>query len=347
MKPFQSLAVGGLIFAGLFSLPSLARDRPPESVRSATLRQVFRTVTGKNLPSAVRIRLRGRENSGVLGTVVDADGGILTKASELEKDKRIVCRLSDGRDLPAEVVATDEATDLALLKVEAKDLTPLEWRADGDPQVGDWVLTISNQDVPLAVGVVSVQQHPIAREDTRGMLGIGFENANKTTEISQVYSKSAAEDAGLVIGDRIQSIDGVPMKSADEVMRTMRSHKPGDKIELIILRKDKVLTFSPVLTSPLGEFQSLLSKQNQLGGRLSRRRDNFPLVVQHDTVLSPEDCGGPLLDIDGKGIGLNIARAGRTESYALTKATVLEAHRRLREKAAKQAAEAAVKVEEK
>ena len=132
MKPFQSLAVGGLIFAGLFSLPSLARDRPPESVRSATLRQVFRTVTGKNLPSAVRIRLRGRENSGVLGTVVDADGGILTKASELEKDKRIVCRLSDGRDLPAEVVATDEATDLALLKVEAKDLTPLEWRADGD-----------------------------------------------------------------------------------------------------------------------------------------------------------------------------------------------------------------------
>jgi serine protease Do len=39
--------------------------------------------------------------------------------------------------------------------------------------------------------------------------------------------------------------------------------------------------------------------------------------LQHDTVIRPADCGGPLVDLDGKAVGINIARAGRTESYAI------------------------------
>jgi serine protease Do len=57
--------------------------------------------------------------------------------------------------------------------------------------------------------------------------------------------------------------------------------------------------------------------QNTIGGAISERRSNFPQVLQHDTVLKPSDCGGALVDLDGKAIGLNIARAGRVESYAL------------------------------
>jgi serine protease Do len=41
------------------------------------------------------------------------------------------------------------------------------------------------------------------------------------------------------------------------------------------------------------------------------------MAFQHDTVLRPADCGGPIVDLDGRVIGFNIARAGRTESYAL------------------------------
>ena len=57
--------------------------------------------------------------------------------------------------------------------------------------------------------------------------------------------------------------------------------------------------------------------QNNLGGKLSVRRFGFPLAFQHDTVLRPADCGGPVVDLDGHVVGFNIARAGRTESYAL------------------------------
>jgi serine protease Do len=54
-----------------------------------------------------------------------------------------------------------------------------------------------------------------------------------------------------------------------------------------------------------------------LTGMVNRRSGNFPSVYQHDTVLPIECCGGPLVDLDGRVIGINIARAGRTESYAI------------------------------
>jgi serine protease Do len=47
------------------------------------------------------------------------------------------------------------------------------------------------------------------------------------------------------------------------------------------------------------------------------RASDFPAVYQHDTVIQPVDCGGPLVDVDGHVIGLNIAREGRTATYAL------------------------------
>ena len=50
---------------------------------------------------------------------------------------------------------------------------------------------------------------------------------------------------------------------------------------------------------------------------MSQRAEGFEQVIEHDTVLQPWLCGGPLVDLDGKAIGLNIARAGRVSTYAL------------------------------
>jgi serine protease Do len=60
-----------------------------------------------------------------------------------------------------------------------------------------------------------------------------------------------------------------------------------------------------------------------MGGPISLRRTNFPNVLQHDTVLQPEQCGGPVVDLDGNVVGINIARAGRVESYAVPAETIL------------------------
>ena len=50
---------------------------------------------------------------------------------------------------------------------------------------------------------------------------------------------------------------------------------------------------------------------------MSNRRNGFPVILQHDSVVLPEDCGGPLCDLDGHVIGINISRAGRVETYAI------------------------------
>ena len=52
-------------------------------------------------------------------------------------------------------------------------------------------------------------------------------------------------------------------------------------------------------------------------GEVSLRAEGFEQVIEHDTVLHPWLCGGPLVNLDGKAIGLNIARAGRVTTYAL------------------------------
>jgi S1-C subfamily serine protease len=53
------------------------------------------------------------------------------------------------------------------------------------------------------------------------------------------------------------------------------------------------------------------------------RLSGFERVIQHDTVLNPEECGGPVLDSQGRAIGINIARAGRVVSYLLPSSLIL------------------------
>ena len=61
---------------------------------------------------------------------------------------------------------------------------------------------------------------------------------------------------------------------------------------------------------------------NHLGTELSDRAEGFDMAIQHDTVLQPWQCGGPLVNLEGKAIGLNIARAGRVATYALPSSLV-------------------------
>jgi serine protease Do len=58
-------------------------------------------------------------------------------------------------------------------------------------------------------------------------------------------------------------------------------------------------------------------EMDYLSGQTNLRASGFPSVFQHDTVIAPQFMGGPLVDLQGRVIGINIARAGRTETYAI------------------------------
>jgi serine protease Do len=56
---------------------------------------------------------------------------------------------------------------------------------------------------------------------------------------------------------------------------------------------------------------------NRSSGGVSTRKNNLPDVLTHDAIVAPRHCGGPLLDLQGRFVALNIARADRTATYAL------------------------------
>jgi serine protease Do len=85
------------------------------------------------------------------GFVISADGYVLTNNHVVEQATEIVARFADGREVTAEVVGTDPATDVALLKLDGQETWPhVDLGDSGAPRVGDWVVAVGN---PLGMGI--------------------------------------------------------------------------------------------------------------------------------------------------------------------------------------------------
>lgn len=294
------------------------RFRDGRAVRTA-----FKDVVAQANEATVRIFSEGKELA--LGTVIGPNGWIITKYSELRAP--LTCRLADGRIYAAEVVGHHPQYDLAMLKIDAKDLKSVVWaetpKSSGsddkklaDVGVGRFVATAAPGDLPRAVGVVSV---PLRKIPPRaGVLGVRFEPNQSEPKITEVFPGSGAEQAGLKAGDIITKVADSLIESREKLVQIVRKYRAGDTVTLSIRRGDEDVQITATLSPPgtVGEI-SRADRMNSMGGPLSVRSADFPVVLQHDTVLRPVDCGGPLVDLTGKVVGVNIARAGRTETYAI------------------------------
>ena len=117
-----------------------------------------------------------RENSLGSGVIVSAQGLILTNNHVVASADEIEVALADGRTMPARVVGTDPETDLAVLKVDVKDLPAITLARPENMNVGDVVLAIGN---PFGVGQTVTQG--IISALGRNHLGINtFENFIQT-----------------------------------------------------------------------------------------------------------------------------------------------------------------------
>jgi serine protease Do len=309
------LAAVSLSLVASASAQLSSRDAPRSSPK---IMAVFREVVAKPSESTVRIQCDGKDCA--LGTVVGADGWILTKFSELKG--KPICKMRDGKDLEAEIVGVHDTTDLALLKVDARDLKVVDWADSKEAPVGNWVASAGPGSEPVAIGVVSVGARKTStRRPTftpspgSGFLGVAMDEAPAGVKITLVGPGSAAEKAGLKVDDIVLAVNGSAVKDPDSMAGLVGKHKPDEKVTLKIKRGDQEME----IVATLGKRppQSRGDFQNRLGSELSERRSGFPMILQHDTVIKPTDCGGPLVDLDGRVVGINIARAGRTESYAI------------------------------
>jgi serine protease Do len=312
MRTRSKYPILAVVLVLLVAGPLAAFDKYPSKISNA-----FRPAIAEVIKSTVQVISDGKRSA--LGMVVDKDGYVLTKASELKGN--LECQLIDGRRADAKLIGVDRKLDVAMLKVDWKGLQPVDWGDEKSVERGSWIITPGLDKSPIGIGVVSAASRKIERAN--GALGIQMREASGGAGIESVMSKSPAEKAGLRRGDIVIRVGDKEVKNLNELRETIFAYEPGDEVTLKVMREDK--EFEVKIT--LGNFQQLIQGeraefQNSLGGELSQRRAGFPLVLQHDTVLKPQECGGPLVDIDGKVVGINIARAGRVETYALAASIV-------------------------
>ncbi|RZJ07217.1 MAG: trypsin-like serine protease, partial [Acidovorax sp.] len=94
------------------------------------------------------------------GFIVSADGLVLTNAHVVKGASEVMVKLTDRREFRAKVLGSDPKTDVAVLKIDAKDLPVVRLGSTRDLQVGEWVLAIGSPfgfENSVTAGVVSAK----------------------------------------------------------------------------------------------------------------------------------------------------------------------------------------------
>ncbi len=94
------------------------------------------------------------------GFIVSADGIILTNAHVVRDAREVTVKLTDRREFRAKVLGSDPKTDVAVLKIDAKNLPVVPLGRSNDLKVGEWVLAIGSPyglDNTVTAGVVSAK----------------------------------------------------------------------------------------------------------------------------------------------------------------------------------------------
>ena len=264
------------------------------------------------------------------GVIVDADNGyILTNHHVVGDADEIEVGLMDGRTLDAEIVGSDAATDIALLKVEGNDLTEMPIGDSNDVRVGDFVIAIGNpyglthtvtsgivsalgrtginrggyEDfiqtdasinpgnsggalvnmsgeliginsviisgsggnvgigfaVPTEIASSIMGQILDFGEIRRGLLGVNIQTIDPEAAetlgadidggaiITRVFPNSAAEKAGLEVGDIIVGVNDKNITTGSELRNTIGLLRSGDSVGIRYLRDNKSFSTSAEL----------------------------------------------------------------------------------------------------
>ena len=289
---------------------------PDRFLNGAKVVAAFADAEKVALASTVKFFKEGRVF--ILGTSIDKNGYVVTKASEFEDEIPFEVETPEGERLKAEMVAVDKNEDIALVKIPEGKVPPIEWGKTADLFQGSWVTAAGVRAEKLTVGIISANRREIPRRG--GVLGVLLDPHDDAKElgvgISAVRPDSPADKVGLLKGDLITAVGDKKIKSRNQIGKIIQKHDPGDTIELTVVRGEENLTIFATL-----EHRSLvfdpLDRNQRMSGSTSKRKAGFSDVLQSDLPLPPEAMGTAMLDIDGKALGINIAMSDRVTTFTL------------------------------
>jgi serine protease Do len=260
----------------------------------------------------------GRKEIGY-ATVVSSDGYLLAKWSELREVKNLVLRVGGQKFDTVEKLQGNAAWDVLLLKIDAVGLQPVDYMASSNAGLGTWVVangvTTRAKRRPM-IGIISAASRKIPLEGG-AVLGVELIEKKGTLIVGKIAEKSGAFDAGLREGDRLVSVLGTTLKNRQQLLDLMKDRDAGEKVEVVFHRQGKNQKVEVVLQARTETYEIEKNRNDQMSGEFSERRSGFPRVLQHDIYGSRRTVGGPVMDLDGKCLGMNIARANRAESFAI------------------------------
>ena len=284
-----------------------------------------------------------------LGTVVSKDGLIVTKASELVDDQ-MQCRFLNGHMANLKLIAKSTEDDLALLQVDPEllvddlgktfELKPIVFYTEllrtNTLQPGSVVATVDTRDNKPMLGIISIagESFSIKNPDCVDCIDLGLQcvqtrlwKAPTNQQFNAIYSAtlhtslavqrvdlhSIAEQSGVLIGDEIEQFNGKQVTSQKELIEISKSLNPGDQVTFVVKRNKQLINLSTTISRNSKRiFHDLWG-----GGPFSRRRFGFTNVLTHDIPIQPDQCGGPLVDLHARTVGINVARSLRVATLAI------------------------------
>lgn len=162
--------------------------------------------------------------------------------AQKEKDK-VEKDSKDKKEVQTIVITrTGDKDDKLVVEVNGNKVTVNGKDAKDLKDVNVRVNTLKGRNAYVYNGNFDFNEGPFSlftEDANRAMLGVTTEGGEKGAEVLSISKESGAEKAGLKKGDIITTIDNKKIESSDDVTETIRSHKPGDKVNITFLRDGK------------------------------------------------------------------------------------------------------------
>ncbi|WAC39006.1 S1C family serine protease [Pedobacter sp. SL55] len=223
------------------------------------------------------------------------------------------------------LIAKDQENDLVILSVHGTNSLPDGINLSEVPlaaaNMGKLIYCEKDQGELLA-GVLGSELFSLPKISSRPYLGAMLKYNSKPALFSLINPESPAGTAGIKVGDELVAFNGQKIEKANDLVPALQKHWPGDEITLTWKSDTATITKTLILADVKKGVSS--HPAERIEGGKSERRDGFKQVFAHDANVKAGDCGSPVFDLEGKFLGINIARFSRTTTVVLPASVVLQ-----------------------
>ncbi len=202
-----------------------------------------------------RVQTPKMEGSGS-GVIISSDGYIVTNNHVVEGADRLTVTLNDNREFSARIIGTDQTTDLALIKVDGKNLPTLPVGDSDKLKVGEWVLAVGNPfnlNSTVTAGIVSAKARSMGANGVESFIqtdaainkgNSGGALVNTRGELvginAMIYSQTGSYSGyGFAIPTTIMNKVVSDLKQYGTVQRAVLNIQGGDARTYIDNQKDQ------------------------------------------------------------------------------------------------------------